>query len=291
MKYFIVLAAAIVAAAAQTTPKNKAATSTTTTTPKSVPRAATPTPNPNDFALNLTFVVSTLNLPPKGKNSKIDGYVIVTSKIGNAVEGVDVGTTETIKAIDSADFLKVFWINWKRGTNQKLNFKIKEHKSLGKDVDVEEIGIDVDQYVDKNQDLTVPLTKGGMLRVRRTQPTRFQLYARMVPKMDTLNGNSDPYVEVYWRRGKEGMDHLIGTTAVIDDEENPDWKETFYFDNYQKGTDQYLFFKVLDKDALTGSDFVGELLIEADPYVTKRATKITKLTKSDGKCTLGITPV
>ena len=60
-----------------------------------------------------------------------------------------------------------------------------------------------------------------------------------LPHKDQFNGKSDPYVEVYWRKGKEGKeDHLIGKTAVIDNEDNPDFPETFYFDNYQKGADQ-----------------------------------------------------
>jgi len=290
MKYLIILAAAIVAVAGQA-PKNRATSSTTTTGKPVAPKLASPTPKPGDFALNLTFVLTGKSIPTKDSNSKVDGYVQVFSKTG-AAEEVLVGTTDTLKDNDNPEWLNVFWINWKRGTQQKLHFIIKDHDTLGKDDDVGEVTIDVDQYVDKNQDLKVPLVpEGGELLIKRTQPTRFQLYARNVPHKDQFNGKSDPYVEVYWRVGKEGADHLIGSTAIINDEENPDWKETFEFSNYQKGTNQYLFFKVLDSDALTGSDFLGELLVEADPYVTKRATKITKLTKGDGITTLGITPV
>ena len=76
---------------------------------------------------------------------------------------------------------------------------------------------------------------------------------RALPRKDQFGGKSDPYVEVYWRKGKEGKeDHSLGKTAVIDNEDNPDFPETFYFDNYQKGSDQVciansFFKKILDQ--------------------------------------------
>lgn len=56
--------------------------------------------------------------------------------------------------------------------------------------------------------------------------------------MDTFNGLSDPFVECFWRKGKDGNDTLFFTTKTIDDTENPDWDQTIEFANYQKGTDQ-----------------------------------------------------
>jgi len=64
------------------------------------------------------------------------------------------------------------------------------------------------------------------------------LLCRNVPKMDTFGGASDPYVECFWRKGKDGNDTLFYTTKVIDDVENADWDETIEFPNYQKGADQ-----------------------------------------------------
>lgn len=56
--------------------------------------------------------------------------------------------------------------------------------------------------------------------------------------MDTFGGASDPFVECYWRKGRDGNDTLFFTTEKQDDLENVDWKEIIEFSNYQKGTNQ-----------------------------------------------------
>jgi len=166
------------------------------------------------------------------------------------------------------------------------------HKTLGKDEAIGQVDVTIDEYVlQKNQDMTVKLNDGGSLVIKKVTPVNIRLYARMVPKMDTFGGASDPFVECYWRIGKDGNDTLFYTTKTIEDSENPDWNETIEFANYQKGTNMWWHFKVQDSDSVSGNDFVGETLVEIDPFVTKRAAKINKLsTDAKNKATLGITP-
>jgi len=61
---------------------------------------------------------------------------------------------------------------------------------------------------------------------------------------------------------------------------------------------QYWHFKVQDRDSVSGNDFVGETLVEVDPFVQKRAAKVNRLSNDKVKdskdsskaATLTITP-
>lgn len=75
--------------------------------------------------------------------------------------------------------------------------------------------------------------------VKKTVPFYFTLYARSLPKKDSLGGLSDPFVECFWKKGKDSKEEILFyTTPVIDNVENPDWKDRIEFSNYQKGTNQ-----------------------------------------------------
>ena len=56
--------------------------------------------------------------------------------------------------------------------------------------------------------------------------------------MDNFDGLSDPFVDVYWRSGKGGEDHLVASTSAITDEENPTFPEIIEFSNYVPGSNQ-----------------------------------------------------
>lgn len=62
-------------------------------------------------------------------------------------------------------------------------------------------------------------------------PTIFQAFT-------TDQGESDPYVKCYFRRGIGGADMKYATTAWMDNRVNVEWDEVIEFGNYQPGTDQ-----------------------------------------------------
>ncbi|OXA59672.1 rasGAP-activating-like protein 1 [Folsomia candida] len=257
------------------------------------PTPTAPTGPANPF--NLTFVVAARDLPVKKKGAKVDPYIKVSHRTGTLQEAKDwapIGQTETLKENNSPDFLKVFTFEWTKGKNQQWHFEVKGKHTITKDEALGTADIKIDEYVlQKNQEMTIPLSNGGSLIVKKVQPVTFRLFARMVPKMDAFNGASDPFVECFWRFGNKGNDTLFYTTKVVEDSENPDWNETIEFKNYQKGKDMWWHFKVHDQDSVSGNDFVGEALVEVDPFVLKRAAQNKKLsTDPKNKATLTITP-
>lgn len=263
------------------------------------PVATTPSGPVNPF--NITFVVSARGLPNKKKDKvDVDPYIKVFTRTGTTQAGTDwtpIGQTDVYTDNDNPDFYNVFSLVWIKGTKQVLHFEVKNKNTL-KDDAIGQVDIDVDEYVlQKNQDTTAKLSEVGSIVVKKTTPISFRLYARNVPKMDTFGGASDPFVECFWRKGKDGNDTLFYTTKVIEDVENADWDETIGFPNYQKGADQYWHFKVHDRDSVSGNDFVGETLVEVDPFVQKRAAKVNRLSndkvkdaKDSKAATLTVTP-
>jgi hypothetical protein len=64
---------------------------------------------------------------------------------------------------------------------QKLHFEVKGKHSITKDEPLGQADINVDEYVlQKKQDITVKLSDGGSLLVKRVVPISFRLYARYV---------------------------------------------------------------------------------------------------------------
>jgi len=265
---------------------------------RSQTRGSTTTAKPTLNTYNLTFVVSAKDLPAKTKTTKLNPYVKISHRNSSSAANswTDLGKTDQLSSTDvNPIWYNVFWFDWTKGTGQVLHFEVKDHHSITRDSVLGTVDLDLDEYVlKKNQDVTIKLSNGGNLIVKKTLPVKFRLYARNLPKMDTRNGLSDPFVECYWRIGKNGtapgvQNHLFYKTKVIDNVENADWNETIEFANYQKGTNQWLHFKVWDLDPATSNDFLGEAIVEVDPFVEKRATKHNKLStdpKNKGQLTL-----
>jgi len=232
---------------------------------------------------NLTFVVSVKGL----KSNSVDPVVKV-SKSGKTGTYETLGKTETLDNNGNPDFLKVFWIIWNKGTQQKLKFEVRDVDNFRRDDPLGQVEVDLDDYVAKGEKLNVKLQNGtGSLLMQKTIPIKFRLYARGLANAD-LAGHSDPYVEVYWSTGSKGKKILYAKSATIDNTENPDWNQTFEFANYIRGADQWWTFKVYDSDP-TGSDDLGEALTEIDPFVATRQTKMLTLGKK-GNARLGLTP-
>jgi len=240
--------------------------------------------------INLTFVISGSGIPTKDDHSEVDAFVKVYTQTGKQ-EKERIGTTEHIHDTADPEWTQVFWVLWNKGQEQKLYLVVRDHDTLDVDDDVGDTTIDLDKYVEQNQNIEGSLSEGGSLRIRGTTPTSFRLYAKELPPKDNIGaGLSDAYVECYFRRGKNGTDNLFHTTAVINNEENPNWQQVIEFPNWQKGQDQYWFFKVFDSDDLSTDDFIGEVLYKVDDFATSRTQKQVALDKSDGKATLYIAP-
>jgi len=218
----------------------------------------------------------------------VDPYVKVYYTNKTVPEPIKFATTEVATDQPNPEYITIVSFVWKRGAGQKLVFKVKDSNALT-DETLGEAKVDVDEYVTKGQKTNVSLSNGGSLLIQKTTPISFRLYARNLPKMDTLS-QSDPYVICYWKRSAKGDEIPFYTTKVITDMANPDWNETIEFPNYIKGTDLWWVFKVYDHDGATKDDDLGEALVEIDPYAANRQTKRVRIGKT-GTSELAITPV
>lgn len=253
---------------------------------------------------NLTFILSATGLPAKDDVSKIDPLV----RIYATTDGSDLekfGASETIVDNDNPEWVEVFWFLWKKGTNQKWKFEIRDQDILDKDDALGGAEIDVDDYVSGGENLTVSLSPQGTLTIQKTTPIRFKLSGQSLPKKDkppqifqaftSDQGESDPYVKCYFRRGIGGEDKKFATTSTIDNVVNADWDDTIEFGNYQKGQDMYLRFKLKDADSTSKDDDIGYVLLEVDPFVQAGVAKTLKVLSEDNGeengGTLTVTPL
>jgi hypothetical protein len=214
------------------------------------------------------------------------------------------GVTEHFVNISGdPEWNKVFWVVWNQGTRQKIHVRAIDYPHGVRDPRVREIGygaLDVDSYVENgevgNVTLTAPEIGGGgkLIIFKKTTPIKFQLSARNLRPADEFGTKSDPYVKVYYRKGRNGPNNKFYTTSVINNVGDADWEDVIDFDNLQFGSDQFLFFKVRDKDSITRDDHLGEAVFNVDDFLTtQRCTPIPiPLEKSDRKdATLMITVV
>jgi Ca2+-dependent lipid-binding protein len=246
-----------------------------------VPKPTYPTRPPIiQGPLNLTFTISGRSLPSKDPGSPVDAFVKVFSRIGTTETRL--GTTDVIQDNEHPIWDNVFSVIWKRGQNQKLHLVIRDNDRFARDEDVGDVTLDLDEYVDKGMDLKAPIVGGGQIHIQGTKPFSFKLYARNIPHLDAFSGRSDPFVVITWRQ-ENGVDHVLGSTSVINNVDNADWPEKFEFSNYRKGAQQYLAFKLYDHDGVTINDFIGAQILDAESFAEKRQTVILKLTDETGK--------
>jgi len=245
-----------------------------------------------DPDLNLTFVLSIKGIANGGVGN-VDPYVKLYSAVGEAAPE-KFATSDVVKNSADPEFTTAFSYVWKRGTGQKWIFKLKDSNTL-RDTTLAEVIVDVDRYVSQREKMNVTFNPptGGALYIQKTNPVRFRLYARNLPKLDPPfnKGKSDPFVNIYWSRGSKGEQYKLARSSTIDNVENADWNETFEFPQYIRGTDLWLHYQVKDEDGIGKDEDLGDALLEVDPFVEKRQTKILNLGKAGaGKATLGVTP-
>jgi len=256
-----------------------------------------------DDKRNLTFILSATGLPAKDDVSKIDPLV----RIYQTTDGSDLeqfGKSETIVDNDTPEWVEVFWFQWKKGSGQKWKFEVRDEDILDKDDALGGAELSVDDYVEKGENITLSLSPQGSLTIQKTTPIKFKLSAKGLPKKDkppqllaaftSDQGESDPYVKCYFRRGIGGDDKKFATTSTIDNVVDADWSDVIEFGNYQKGTNMYLRFKVKDADSTSKDDDIGYVLLEMDPFITANVPKTLSVqTESNGESggTLTVTPV
>jgi len=259
---------------------------------------------------NITFVLSAKNLPPTGHDdhSKLDPFVKVYETTPGHAELNSIGKTEAIFDEVNPEWIEVIWVLYKSGTQQKLRFEMKDRDLLNQDDAIGGAEVDLDDYVSKGEKITVDI-KGltdAKLTMEKTTPIKFKLSGKNLPKKDKApgifqafisdEGESDPYVKCYFRKGIGGADRKYATTSTKDNTVNAEWDEEIEFGNYQPGTDQYWRFKVKDSDfPPSKDDDVGEVVLQIDPFVKENKPKEVQLQATDGSGltggTLIITPV
>jgi len=242
---------------------------------------------PDNFIHNITFTITAENLPSKALDT-IDPYFKVYETSLTIIEPVKIGETEVFQNSPNAEFATVIRFGWKRGSNQTLKFKLKDSDRLH-DNEISEAVIDADVFAARGFRANLSMSTGGTILIQKTTPLKFKLSARSLPHKDPLGGKSDPYVKCLWRRGAQGVERQFHSTAVLTDLENADWTDVIEFPNYIVGQDLWLVFKVRDSDGVAGEDDLGDTMLELDPYVERRQTKIMRL-GSNGQSTLIITP-
>jgi len=108
----------------------------------------------------------------------------------------------------------------------------------------------------------------------QTQPSaiqkaklKFKVSGRSLIDKDNI-GTSDPYYQVFSSTDLGRSKSKIGRSDTVNDQENPDWGNTFEFD-FDRSKNQYLFFHVYDEDNLREDDTVGRVWINVADYVDK----------------------
>jgi len=96
---------------------------------------------------------------------------------------------------------------------------------------------------------------------------RFKVAGRNLIDKDNV-GTSDPYYEVYYSTDGGNSKTKIGRSDTVNDQENPDWGNTFDFD-FDRRKNQIWFFHVYDEDNLREDDTVGRVWINVADYVDK----------------------
>jgi len=252
--------------------------------------------------VKLSFVLSAKNLPmrdrgPLGATVQDPLVKLLHKAKTSQKDWVEFGRTAHINNQPNPDWTEVFNYDWIEGQGQLWRFEVYDHDLVSKNDPMGYAEINVDYYVlSKFQELSYRLisekagANAGTLFVKQTIPVSFRLSADDIPHLDPLDGKSDPYVECYWSRGKNGPLTLFGVTHVIKNVETADWGR-FEFANYQPGTNQWWTFKVYDKDPLPKDDVIGECQMEVDPFVNIRSTVIKQLSDDiKNKATLTIRP-
>jgi len=184
--------------------------------------------------------------------------------------------SETIENENNPVWNKVFKVRHISGTKQMLYLEVRDHDPINPDDVIGDAFISLDDFVKMGTYTKVlDKAKSGSVTVTRTTPIYFDLTLKDVPAKDEFGGASDPYVKCYFRVGQDGRDFKFKTTDTIDNAQVASW-EHIAFENYQRGTNQILHFRVKDEDTITGDDDLGEAFLNVDSFIDgKKDAKFT----------------
>jgi len=245
-------------------------------------------------ATKLHFVLSARDLPRKERDcvgaTVQDPYVKVSYRSSTLKEWAHLASTDFMLNNMNPDWNTVFSFDWTKGSGQLWRFEVLDKDVLSKDDIIGGVDVNVDNYVlEKKEELALKLGSGGALFIKKASPVTFTLSADDIPKLDPLQGLSDPFVECFWSHGKDGPLSLFAKTKIVKNVESASW-EKIEFPNYQRGTNQYWTFKVYDYDTLPKNDVVGEAAMDIDAFLKKRSGEVLKLSKcSSNQATLTVT--
>ncbi|ODN04775.1 Copine-5 [Orchesella cincta] len=263
----------------------------------------------------LRFKVSAKDLPEKDKLGSIDPYVELYYTEGASTKESRFGKSSTIDNNKNPQWGEVFEFDYDRSKQQKWHFKIYDYDQGKEDDSGGKVWIDVNDFVQKGQTITVNLSKKGTLTVTnvnpQTTPTqqtlhhvapvapvspvapvapqapviqvsnpltriKFRLSASGLEDKDIL-GTSDPHVKVFSKIGSQ-PEQLVGRTAKLDDTENPVWPDTIDFE-YEPSQQPKLHFLVLDDDDGRRDDELGDAWLDVNEYVKKNQDESVSLKK------------
>jgi len=178
--------------------------------------------------------------------------------------------SETIENENNPVWNTVFKVRHLQGTKQMLYLEVRDHDPVNPDDVIGDAYIKLDDFVSMGTYTKVlEKAKSGSVTVTRTTPIYFDLTLKDVPAKDEFGGASDPYVKCYFRIGQGGKDYKFKTTDTVDNAQVASW-EHIAFENYQRGTNQILHFRVKDEDTITGDDDLGEAFLEVDGFIAGR---------------------
>jgi len=100
-----------------------------------------------------------------------------------------------------------------------------------------------------------------------TAKLKFKVQGRKLIDKDNI-GTSDPYYEVSYSNDGGRTKTKLGRSDTVNDQENPDWGNTFQLD-FDRKKSQYLYFHVFDEDTAREDDTLGRVWINVADYVDK----------------------
>jgi len=233
------------------------------------------------------FVVSASGLA--GDTTDVDGEAdpFVKVFLGSEPRGqgndtadlMSLGVSETVSS-NSPNWNTVFKVDHYPRSKQLLYLEVRDHDPVNPDDVIGDAYIKLDDFMVTGE-LTQVLekAKSGSITIKRTSPIYLDLTLRDIPPMDWWGGLSDPYVKCYFRVGQEGTDYKFNQTEVVDDATVVSF-ERVPFENYQRGANQILHFRVKDEDNMSKDDDLGEAFLPVDSFLN--ANKPVSFNLPDG---------